>query len=193
MISAPLAAATTTAINCGSGGTIGITLDDIDGFGALSTGDKVTMAFNSCNEGGSITNGTVAVSNVVLTKSTSTAYTFSGVIAINLGFTDGPDSGTIAGTMTFEESSADSITVTTTLGISSLVATIGSETLTMTDFSTTVTENTDTGAYTIASNGTVNSSKLGGTVTIGTPTTFRGFGSAYPSSGAIQILGLTQA
>lgn len=82
MISAPLAAATTTTVNCGSGGTIGITLDDIDGSGELSTGDKVTMAFNSCKEDGSITNGTVSFSNVVLTESTSTAYTFSGVIAI---------------------------------------------------------------------------------------------------------------
>lgn len=90
--------------------------------------------------------------------------------------------------MTFEERSTDSITVTTTLGISSLVATIGSETLT-TDFSTTVTENTSTGAYTILSSGTINSSKLGGTVTISTPTTLRGAGSAYPSSGAIKITG----
>lgn len=63
MVSTPLAAATTTTINCG-GGNVGITLDDIDGSGALSTGDTITMGFNSCNEDGSITNGNASLSNV---------------------------------------------------------------------------------------------------------------------------------
>lgn len=186
----PLGATTVTNISCSGGGTIGVSLDDIDDSGDVSTGDTFTMSFNSCQEDGSTLNGSMSVANLVVTQPTPTAYTYSGSITINsLAFSDGADSGTMSGTINFAESSSDSVTVTSTLSISSLTATLTGETLTISALSATVTENLTTGAYTLVSNGTINSSKLGGVVTFTTPTALKGFGTAYPSSGAIKISG----
>lgn len=186
----PLGATTVTNVNCSGGGTIGVSLDDIDESGDVSTGDTFAMSFNSCIEDGTTLNGSLSIASLVLTELSPTAYTYSGAITINgLTFSDGPDVGTMSGTISFSESSSDSVTITTTLSVNSLTATLASETLTISALSATVTENQATGAYTLVSNGTINSSKLGGVVTFTTPTALKGFGAAYPSSGAIKISG----
>lgn len=190
----PVGVQTTTTLNCSLGGTLSIGLNDADNSGAASTGDTFTLTFASCNEDGAILNGSISASNLVLTQTSSTAYAFSGLITIsNLSYVDGFDSGALTGSMTFSESSSDSITVTTTLNISSLAAT-GSETLTITNLATTIVQNTATGAYSLSiASGTVNSAKLGGTVTITTLTPLQAVGAAYPHAGSLKITGASSS
>lgn len=187
----PVGVETTTAINCTLGGTISFTLNDIDNSGDASTGDTFTLTFNGCNEDGAVLNGRMSVSNMVLTQTSPTAYSFSGAITIsNLNYVDINDSGSLNGTMTFAESSSDSITVTSTLNVSSLVATGSGETLTISNLATTVIQNTSTGAYSMSiSDGTINSAQLGGTVTIRTLTPLQAIGTAYPHAGSLKITG----
>lgn len=191
----PIGVETTTAVNCSLGGIINITLNDIDNSGTATTGDTFTLAFNSCNEDGAVLNGSMSVSSIVLTQTSPTAYTFSGAITIsNLSYVDIHDSGSINGTMTFAESSNDSITVTSMLNVSSLVATEGSETLTISNLAATVIQNTSTDAYSISiSDGIINSAGLGGTVTIRTLTPLQAIGTAYPHAGSLKMTGASSS
>lgn len=183
-------AITTSSVACSGGGSVGITLDDVDDTGDVSTGDTVTLGFNSCTEDGSTLNGSMSVSNLVFTQPSSTAYSFSGTMTLNnFTFTDGPDNGIISGTISFAESSSDDITTTTTISLNSLTATVASETLAITGLTATVTENSITGVYTVSSSGTINSNELGGTLTFSTPTALRGVETGYPSSGVLRISG----
>lgn len=192
--SIPLGTVVTSSVACSAGGSLTITLDDTDNSGAFSTNDTMALTFNSCNEDGSVINGTMSAANVVLNKTSATAYTFSGAMSItNLTFTDGPDTGVINGSINFSESTSDSILITTTVSVSALNVALATETLAISGFTATVTDNFSTGQYTVASSGTVTSSKLGGSVTFTTPTTLRGVGSGYPSTGVVKVSGASSS
>ena len=190
----PVGVQTTTTLNCSLGGTMSIGLNDADNSGSTSTGDTFTLTFASCNEDGAVLNGGISASNLVLTKTSATAYAFSGLITIsNLTYADGFDSGALTVAMTFSETTSDSVTFTSTLNISSLAAT-GTETMTITNLNTTIVENRSTGAYSLSiASGTINSAKLGGTVTVVTLSPLQAIGAAYPHAGSVKITGATSS
>ena len=175
---------------CSGGGSIDVAHDDIDNNGVLSTGDTLTLLFNSCVRSGITISGGLSVSGFTSVKPSTAAFTTTGKISFNsFAYSDGATSGTMNGTINFSVSTSDGNVVNSTISNGSLAVAKTGATLTLSGYSINQTNNKSTGAYTLSASGTVTSSALGGTVTFTTTTPYQGTGTANPSSGAIKITG----
>ena len=175
---------------CSGGGSIDVSLDDIDNNGVLSTGDTLTLLYNSCARSGTTISGGLSISGFTSVKPSTAAFTTTGKISFNsFAYSDGATTGTINGTIDFSVSTSDGNIVNSTISNGSLAVAKTGATLTLSGYSINQTNNKSTGAYTLSASGTVTSSALGGTVTFTTSTPYQGTGTANPSSGAIKITG----
>ena len=182
---------------CGSGGSVAVTLDDLDGNNKLSAGETIKADFTNCVESGLTLNGSFTLNAVSLAGDPSQSgagpynitvdFTFSGLSVVETSNTFLINGGFRLGLVT-----NDRITLNSSISGASLTATVNSDNTTLSNFADTLTENSTTGAYSYTSKGTLYSSKLGGTVTFETIASFQGVGSDYPSSGVMKVTGANQ-
>ena len=176
---------------CKGGGSVDVTLDDVDNSGALSTGDRLSLIYNNCTERGVTVSGGLSISNFFFLKPSSVAFSSSGTISFNsFIYSDGLTNGTMNGTFNFSVSTNDGNFITSTITGASLTVTETSTTLILSGYSMDQTNDISTGAFTLSANGTVNSSALGGSVTFTTSTPFRGTGTSNPNTGVVKINGV---
>ncbi|MFZ2649627.1 MAG: hypothetical protein WA210_05925 [Burkholderiaceae bacterium] len=190
-------AVTTITRQCPGGGTSARTFDDKDNNNRLSTGDTVSVIFTNCVEGTDRVNGSFSLDNVTVTgrPGIDTAWN-AGVTATfgNLAVTSGGTLlGSVNGGFNLALTTTDGNNITHTINGTSLTATEGSNTRTLTGFTATLELRRSPPAYSYTSSGTLASSRLGGTLTYQTPTPFAGVGTDFPSSGRLLVTGANNA
>jgi hypothetical protein len=184
------AAVQTVNESCDSGSLSG-TFNDADGDLNLSTGDTVSLTANNCNSGGVIVNGSISVSNIVVTGDQITApYSLQlGLQASNFSVTVGGETVVLSGDGTISEVNNDGISSITSFSGNGIQITTGGQTLTLTDYTVVATDNTATGGYSITVDATISSTGLGGSVVVTTTVALTGTGSLDPSAGQITCVG----
>jgi hypothetical protein len=176
--------------NCESGSISG-SFNDADGNLSLSTGDTVSLAANNCSFGGVLMNGSISVSNVIVTGDQLTppyALQF-GLQANGFSVTVGGETVVMSGDGTISEASSDGTSVTTSFSGSGIQLTAGGNTLTLTDYSIMELNNSATGAYAMTINATLSSTSLGGSVVVSTDVALTGTGGLDPDAGQITCVG----
>ncbi|MGI9321757.1 MAG: hypothetical protein ACR2O5_10115 [Thiogranum sp.] len=178
-------------IDCFNSGSMSITFDDSDNDQQLSTGDSMSFAANNCTEDGMIMNGSVTMNNVSVSGDpVSAPHSMQlSMQANNFTITEGAETIALNGGMTIAESTNDGVLFTHSITGSSIQVTEGGVSAGLSNFSIEATEDNNTLAYTLDLNATVNSSELGGSVTIVTDTVFAGIDPNEPSSGQATITG----
>ena len=192
------------SLTCSGGGTAATTWNDADADGEFSERDGVTLTFNNCTEDDLVMNGQLLVGLLSLVGDPSIDPTWTVVFRLNfenLTASDGTNTLEVFGTLdaTVETlPSGDVLTdVTTEVGTgpgntasSVLHFEEGFEFVQLTLFSASFRENTD-GTFVVSSQGTLESSYIGGTVTFVTTqdVTGSGFGVNNPDTGEIIISG----
>jgi hypothetical protein len=186
-----VAAAAVQSINepCDSGSISG-SFNDADGDLSLSTGDTVSLTASNCNLGGVIMNGTVSVSNVVVSGDEFTfPYNLQFTLqASSFSITSGTESVVMSGDGTISEASSDGVTFTSSFGGSGIRITSNGNTLTLTDYAIVETTDVNT-AYSITINATISSTTLGGSVRVTTNVPLTGTGTLDPDAGQITCVG----
>ena len=192
------------SVNCSGGGTAGADWDDADLDGNLSERDSITLSFNNCVEDDLMLNGDIMVGLLSIVGDPSTDPTWTVVFRLNfdsLTASDGASTLGVFGTLdaTVETlASGDVLTDVTTevgTGPGSTASSLlhfeeGDDFIQLTLFSAIFRENTD-GTFVISSQGTLESSFIGGTVTFVTTqdVTGTGFGTNNPDTGEVLITG----
>lgn len=176
--------------NCDTGSISG-TFNDNDNDLTLSTGDTVSMTANNCDISGTITNGSISLSNVVVTgDELSPPYSLQFRLqATNFSVSVAGETVVMGGDGTISESSNDGINITSSVSGNGIEITAGGESLILTDYNIQETENQATGAYSISINATVSSSSLGGSVIVTTDVALTGVGAFDADSGQITCVG----
>jgi len=180
---------------CTNGGTFSFTLDDVDNNSTLSTGDTMSLAFVNCNEAGTILNGSIALTGLVVSGDIITSpYTLQFTMQMNnLAAQENGQTDVVSGSATYSESSTDGVVTTSALSGTSLQYTSGGVTATITAFQLDSTDNLANGAYTFDVSATVSSPAMGGKATIVTSTTFQGTGSGNPFVGQAKATGASNS
>lgn len=181
------------SVSCTNGGTVSLSLNDVNNDQQLSTGETASISFSACDEGGILLNGSLGLTNVTVTGDIATplaAYslqvtvTASGFTAVENGQTAGLNGGFV-----LSQSTSDGVSFSSSISGTSMQVTEAGVTVTLTNFQSDGTSNDSTGAFRLSTNATVSSSVLGGSVTIVTDTPFQGTAPDYPSSGQATITG----
>ena len=192
------------SVNCSGGGTADTNWNDADTDGELSEQDAVTLSFNTCVEDDLTLNGDIMVGLLSIVGDPSTDPSWTVVFRLNfdsLTASDGVSSVEVFGTLdsTVETlPSGDVLTEVTTevgTGPGSTASSVlhfgeGFDFIQLTLFSASFRENTD-GTFVVTSQGTLESSYIGGTVTFLTTqeVTGRGFAVNNPDAGEVLITG----
>jgi hypothetical protein len=179
-------------VDCFNGGSISFSFDDANNDQQLSNGESLSFTANNCTEDGMVMNGSVSVSNITVSGDPVTALPYSMQFSMqvnNFSVTEGAESVALNGGMTLSEASSDGILFTRSISGNSIQVTEGGVTASLSNFSIAASENENTLAFTLDLNATVNSSELGGSVTMVTDTVFEGFALDYPSVGQATITG----
>jgi hypothetical protein len=155
--------------NCDSG-TLNVSFNDADNSATLTTGDTVSMSANNCTFSGVTMNGSISVSNIVVTGDQVTPPYSLQLSLTTSGFSvsSGGEVAAINGDGTISESTGDGITFTSSFSGAGIQLTAGGETLTLTSYQITNVENEATGAYSVDISATISISSLGGSVTVTT-------------------------
>lgn len=161
-----------------SGGTYSFSSDGSSSF---------TMTYTNCDMGGSIMNGTITGS-FTSTGNTppTTPWDVTGSMSYDLSVSTG---ASIVGTITMHL--ADDGTVKTTeFGMPSFEIKSGSQYATVSDYSYSLVDDSSAATATTTINGKVDTSDLGGYITITTLSPFvKNSGDPYPATGSIKIAG----
>jgi hypothetical protein len=184
-------AATQTSEEACENGSISATFNDNDNDLTLSTGDSVSMTANNCDFGGVVMNGTISMSNVVVSgDESSPPYSMQfRMQATNFSVTVTGETVVMSGDGTISESSSDGFNFSSSVSGNGIRITAAGETLTLTDYDILETENEATGEYAISINATISSSSVGGSVTVTTDVALSGIGSGDPSAGQVTCVG----
>jgi hypothetical protein len=164
--------------NCDSG-NLSLTFNDADNSASLTSGDTISMSANACTFSGVTMNGSISISNVVVTGDQITPPYSMQFRLTTSGFSvsSGGETAAINGSGTISESTSDDITFISSFSGAGIEMTAGSEVLTLTNYQITEVENEATGAYSMDISATVSSPALGGSVTITTDVPLSG---VYP-------------
>ncbi len=168
--------------------------------GTFSVGDTLTVVATDCDDGlGEVVNGTIDYRFATITGDILVGPPYELVIDIdltNFQVADSMDTKTSNGSATVSiDTTADPVWSVSINGpLLTTDTTTSSEAISNFDMTQTV----DTGValtmpYTLASNGTVDSTQLDGTVDYSTPVTFEGSGEAYPFTGEFLVTGANGA
>jgi hypothetical protein len=176
--------------NCDSGSLSG-SFNDADGDLTLSTGDTVSMTANNCAFGGVVMNGSISVSNVIVTgDSVMPPYSLQFTLqATGFSVTAGGETVVMSGDGTISEASSDSISDTSSFSGNGIQITAGGKTLTLTEYAIQETHNDNTGEYSISISATISSTGLGGSVVVSTDVALTGTGTLDPDAGQITCVG----
>ncbi len=185
-------------------GTVTTSWNDADADGELSVGDVVTLSFSSCVEDGLTLNGEVEVGVLELVGIPATDPAWNVLLRLNfnsLTASDGVSALAIAGSLDLTVDTQASGTVV--LGLTTEVwvgpgATAssflhfdeGEDFTELTLYSISLQENAD-GSFVLSSQGTLESSFIGGIVTFETPQDLTGtdFDINNPSAGQVLVTG----
>jgi hypothetical protein len=176
--------------NCDSG-NISVSFNDADNDLSLSTGDSVSMTANDCVLSGVLIDGSISMSNVVVSgDQIAPPYSLQFSLQTS-GFSvsAGAETVSMRGAGTISELSNDGVSFTSSFSGSGIEITAGGETLSLTDYLITETENQATGAYSYAINATISSTGLGGSVRVTTEVTFSGTDPLDPDAGKLTCVG----
>lgn len=182
------------AISCTGGGNVSVSWNDADNDSDLSAGDSFSLTFNSCIEEGIILNGGMSLTgltlygdpDIVAAWSLGATVSFSSFQASFAG-----DTATLNGDISLRAETSNGINVETELSGNSLSLQENGRTTTLRSFSYAFIEDLNTLQYTLTASGSLQSSRLGGTVTFSTPNLLTGQNIAvnWPTSGSMKITG----
>ena len=177
------------------GGTGTVTLSgNIEVPGTLTPGDVFLVEYDLCDEG----QGEIIDGNIELTVRDFSGDLFLGTYLLSmdavidtLSIATGTDTLTADGDATITLDTLETPFIETSVSGSSITQTsnAGTETLTGYSSSQTLDGNQEPAEYTMDASGTLDSSRLPGTVTYSTEATFRGFVPAYPREGTLLVRG----
>ncbi|GEM_PF-5485300 len=188
----PAAVTRFSNVACDSG-TFSGSINDADNNQGLSTGDSFIITTSNCNFSGTVMNGNMSIDNLVVSGGffdNIAPYRFSARLqATNLAMTSAGTTLLMNGDMTLSESTSDGITVTSGFSGNGIEIVTGDDTLTLLGYTLDETENGATGAYTFSLGGTINSSKIGGSITVATDVSFAGIGDLDPTAGQATCTG----
>lgn len=192
----PVGATSTLNMNCTVAGTFSGTLTDVNSDGVISTGDTFSFTASGCAFDSSTTiNGTMTFSNIVIHGDpTAHGTAWDLAMMVNMaGFqvADATSSGTLNGDLSLTKSTVNGLVVTGSVSITSLRMLDGNATSSISNFSSSYSENTNTLAYSLTSAGTVSGSTLGGSVSFTTQTAFSGTDISLfePEAGQMTVYG----
>lgn len=111
--------------NCADGGTLAITLSDLDNNGLASNGDSATFVFTNCAARGATANGAMTMSNVVITgtpaATPASPWRFSaGLLFANVALMDERGAIMVNGTAAVDWQRADAATTSGTISLAGL-------------------------------------------------------------------------
>lgn len=157
-----------------------------------SAGDSLSATFSSCDEGdGSILGGGLSM-RVDALSGDPTASVFDMTVAVtlnNLTVTEAGETMTGSGDIRLTLGSSDGVTLTTALSGNSMAVSGLGRSIALKDYAITSTLNQGTLDYSLTSNGTLESTELGGSVVFSTVATFQGVGGNFPYTGTHLITG----
>ena len=191
-------------MNCSGGGTADTNWNDADTDGELSERDAVTLSFNNCVENDLMLNGNIMVGLLSIVDDPSADPAWTVVFRLNFDSLTASDGGSTLGSFGTLDSTVETLPsgdiltdVTTEVGTgpgstasSLLHFEEGFDFVQLTLFSASLRENTD-GTFVVSSEGTLESSFIGGTVTFFTTQeiTGTGFDINNPDAGEVLITG----
>jgi len=151
-------------------GTLNVSFNDADNSATLTTGDSVSMSANNCTFSGVTMNGSISVSNIVVTGDQVTPPYSLQLSLTTSGFSvsSGGEVAAINGDGTISESTSDGVTFTSSFSGAGIQLTAGGETLTLTNYQITNIENGANDAYSVDISATISISSLGGSVIVTT-------------------------
>jgi len=182
---------------CAVSGSVTIS-GDIANPGTLTAGDFFNIDWNNCDDGqGQVIDGLLVYS---ITSFEGDATTGGSLLGITLTFTafqvtEGADFYSADGDISLTlDTRTPPVSVATMSGSTFTVSSNGS-TETLSNFSTTVTENAGMfpSSYTTDAMGTITSTQFDGSVTYDTPVPFESIGEAYPYAGELLVTGANNA
>ncbi len=184
---------------CAVSGSVTISGDiDITNPDGLTAGDYFNIDWNNCDDGqGQIIDGLLVYS---ITSFEGDATTGGSLLDITLTFTafqvtEGTNFYSADGDVSFTlDTRTPPVSVAIMSGSSFTVSSNGS-TETLSNFSTSVTENAGMfpSSYTTDAMGTITSTQFDGSVTYDTPVPFESIGEAYPYTGELLVTGANNA
>jgi hypothetical protein len=179
--------------DCAVSGSVTVS-GDIQNPEMLSAGDTVSLRFDECDEG----NGQVVNGNLNMVIDTLTGDPAGGFFAlgVTLDFqvfriVESGETTLVNGGFSMLVDSTDYPVTVASLSSPYLSVTDGSDTVTLSNYSTSVTvdESSQPPAYTLTASGRIDIPSQGGSVNYTTRAPFAGFGDADPDSGALFIRG----
>ena len=182
-------AVSTDSVGCEGGGSITITIDDADNSGDASTGDTARLDFVNCRSEGSVVNGGMSLTGLVMTggssdpaRSLGATFTFH-----SLSVSDGSMIERIDGGFSIHASlqTYPARIVESTVAGSSLRVSSGGSSSELRNFALEARSAVSAGTYSYGIGATVVDS--GGAVTISNPEQFSGVIGAFPSSGSLLV------
>ena len=178
----------TYADACALGGSFTETWNDADNNGVLSTGDTASLTFRECEEEpGLRIDGTIALSNVVMTGTSATPARSVGATFTyhSLRFTFDDESVTVDGDMSLQAAITNYAPFTYDFSVNgkSLVAQSGARHEALSGYDANIYIDYTAGTYAYAVGGTVSGSSMPTAITMTTPKAFAGNIGAFPVTG----------
>jgi hypothetical protein len=177
-------------VACDVGGSVTMT-GDIANPMTLSAGDRITLDYDACDDGVSVTDGVFS-----FTVTSFSGDLASGMFALGtrvdltaFQIVAAGETVTANGDISVTLDTRMSPLLTVSLAVSSLAVGSNGASHTLTGFVATQTINEATAEYTFDSSGTVSSSAFVGAVNFDTTETFAGTGVDYPANGEMLVTG----
>jgi hypothetical protein len=185
----------TDSLACPSGGSITVTVTDLNNNGAADAGDSASITFNACVADGVVASGSmgfvfVSYASGAAADSTSVTVTFDA-----LRIVEGSNVSSATGDMTLAAtiSNVSPFTTDVTLSGSTLVLVDGAENRTLAGYSGRLLIDETRRTYSYAVAGAVSGSGLPGTLTLSTPTPIAGPLAGNPTTGQIVVTGASSS
>lgn len=179
---------------CPGGGGIRVTAEDRNGNGQTDAGDSASFTFTDCVSDGVRVSGSMAFafqsySSTAAADTVAVTVTFSALTAV-----DASGAATLSGDMTLSARIAKVAPLTSdvTLSGTSLTATEGGQTRTITGYSGRVTLDDTAGTYSYTVSGTASGTGIDGYLAVSTPTPIAGRQGATPTAGVLLLSGANQ-
>jgi len=181
---------TTQTTSCLNGGTVTVTASLADP-NTLTPGDFYQITFNACNDGFSVTSGTITLNVTAFTGDTSMVgdFTLSGNLVIpDFRSTTAGVTARVGGQLDFEQSRSGTLETGRITG-RRFVLVEGSRQLQLTDFDFYESLDTNGGARTYSADFTLASTEIGGSITVTTMVPFQAIWSSPPTVGTLRVTG----
>ncbi len=188
--SLPAGVTTSQTFPCSNGGTITVTASQADA-NTLTPGNFFQIAFNSCREGTSVTQGsmTLTVSAFSGDAGMTGDFTMRGSLTIpDLRVTTAGVLARMGGQLDFDQSRAGTVETGRVTG-RRVVFVEGARQMQLTDFDFYERLDTATGARTYSADFTLASTEIGGAITVTTPVPFEATWYSTPTAGTLRVTG----